>query len=474
MHQSISVFDMFKIGVGPSSSHTLGPWKAANQFCQFLKDHQLLLNVKSIRVVLYGSLAKTGKGHGTDIAVQLGLLGEDPVNFDVNNIDKRIRDIATSKQVLLGGLQDIYFDPKMNIEFLTTESLPYHPNGLSFLAEINNGEHVAQTYYSVGGGFIEQENQQPETSSRTELPFPINTAKDLLHWCMKTGMSVSEIVLENESSWRKEAETKEGILKIWSVMKESIYKGCNTEGTLPGGLNVRRRAKDLNHRLIGAILYKNQQEWQDAILKGGKDFRYTIDWVSCFALAVNEQNASFGRVVTAPTNGAAGVIPAVLQYFISFCDDNAEDKVMQFLLTASEIGSIFKKGATISAAMGGCQAEIGVSSAMAAAALCECLGGTQRQVLMAAEIAMEHHLGLTCDPIGGLVQIPCIERNSMGAIKAITAAQLALQSAPDFAKVSLDAVIKTMWETARDMSSKYKETSDGGLAQQIPLSLSEC
>lgn len=474
MHQSISVFDMFKIGVGPSSSHTLGPWKAANQFCQFLEDHQLLLNVKSIRVVLYGSLAKTGKGHGTDIAVQLGLSGEDPVNFDVNNIDKRIRDIAASKQVLLGGLQDIYFDPKMNIEFLTTESLPYHPNGLSFLAEINNGEHVAQTYYSVGGGFIEQENQQPETSSRTELPFPINTAKDLLHWCMKTGMSVSEIVLENESSWRKEAETKEGILKIWSVMKESIYKGCNTEGTLPGGLNVRRRAKDLNHRLIGAIPYKNQQEWQDAILKGGKDFRYTIDWVSCFALAVNEQNASFGRVVTAPTNGAAGVIPAVLQYFISFCDDNAEDKVMQFLLTASEIGSIFKKGATISAAMGGCQAEIGVSSAMAAAALCECLGGTQRQVLMAAEIAMEHHLGLTCDPIGGLVQIPCIERNSMGAIKAITAAQLALQSAPDFAKVSLDAVIKTMWETARDMSSKYKETSDGGLAQQIPLSLSEC
>lgn len=474
MHQSISVFDMFKIGVGPSSSHTLGPWKAAKQFCQFLEDHQLLSTVKSIRVMLYGSLAKTGKGHGTDIAVQLGLSGEDPVSFDVNIIDKRISEIAIRKSLLVGGKKEIRFDPKMDIEFLTTESLPYHPNGLSFLAEINNGEHVAQTYYSVGGGFIEQENQQPATSSQTELPFPINTAKDLLHWCMKTGMSVSEIVLENESSWRKEAETKEGILQIWSVMKESIYKGCNTEGTLPGGLNVRRRAKDLNLRLMGGKHYENHQEWQSAIAKGGKDFRYTIDWVSCFALAVNEQNASFGRVVTAPTNGAAGVIPAVLQYFISFCDDNAEDKVIQFLLTASEIGSIFKKGATISAAMGGCQAEIGVSSAMAAAALCECLGGTQRQVLMAAEIAMEHHLGLTCDPIGGLVQIPCIERNSMGAIKAITAAQLALQSAPDFAKVSLDAVIKTMWETARDMSSKYKETSDGGLAQQIPLSLSEC
>ncbi len=474
MHQSISVFDMFKIGVGPSSSHTLGPWKAARQFCQFLEGHQLLSGVRSIRIILYGSLAKTGKGHGTDIAVQLGLSGEDPVSFDVSIIDNRIREIADRKQIVLAGQQAISFDPKMDIEFLTAESLPYHPNGLSFLAEINNGEHVAQTYYSVGGGFIEQENQQPETSSQTELPFPVNTAKDLLHWCMKTGMSVSEIVLENESSWRTEAETKAGMHQIWSVMKESIYKGCYTEGTLPGGLHVRRRAKDLNHRLIGSMPYNNYNEWKAAIAGGGKNFRYTIDWVSCFALAVNEQNASFGRVVTAPTNGAAGVIPAVLQYFISFCDNNSEDKVIQFLLTASEIGSIFKKGATISAAMGGCQAEIGVSSAMAAAALCECLGGTQRQVLMAAEIAMEHHLGLTCDPIGGLVQIPCIERNSMGAIKAITAAQLALQSAPDFAKVSLDAVIKTMWETARDMSSKYKETSDGGLAQQIPLSLSEC
>ena len=474
MHHSISVFDMFKIGVGPSSSHTLGPWKAGRQFCQFLVEQELMLKVRSVRIILYGSLAKTGKGHGTDIAIQLGLSGEDPVSFDVEIIDERIRGIATRKRLVLGGFHEIQFDPKMDIEFLTTESMPYHPNGLSFLAEMDNGEHLAQTYYSVGGGFIEQENQQPDNSAQTELPFPINTAKDLLHWCMKTGMSVSEIVLENETSWRTEAETKEGILHIWSVMKQSIYLGCNTEGILPGGLHVRRRAKDLNHRLIGETPYKNHQEWQAAIAKGGKDFRYTIDWVSCFALAVNEQNASFGRVVTAPTNGAAGVIPAVLQYFISFCDDNAEDKVIQFLLTAAEIGSIFKKGATISAAMGGCQAEIGVSSAMAAAALCECLGGTQRQVLMAAEIAMEHHLGLTCDPIGGLVQIPCIERNSMGAIKAITAAQLALQSAPDFAKVSLDAVINTMWETARDMSSKYKETSDGGLAQQIPLSLSEC
>ncbi len=474
MHHSISVFDMFKIGVGPSSSHTLGPWKAAIQFCAFLNSHASIQDVQSIRIILYGSLAKTGRGHGTDIAVQLGLAGEDPVTFDVGIIQDRINDIGKMKRLVLAGQHEIVFDPKEDIEFFITESLPYHPNGMSFLAEMNNGEHISQTYYSVGGGFVEQENKQPAEALQTDLPFPINTAKDLLHWCMKTGMAVSEIVLENETSWRSEAMTKEGLLRIWAVMNQSIFKGCHHHGILPGGLNVRRRAKDLSLRLMGNTVYKDRPEWLSAIAMGGSDFRYTIDWVSCFALAVNEENASFGRVVTAPTNGAAGVIPAVLQYLITFCENNAEDKVIQFLLTASEIGSIFKKGATISAAMGGCQAEIGVSSAMAAAALCECLGGTQRQVLMAAEIAMEHHLGLTCDPIGGLVQIPCIERNSMGAIKAITAAQLALQSAPDFAKVSLDAVIKTMWETARDMSSKYKETSDGGLAQQIPLSLSEC
>jgi L-serine dehydratase len=257
-------------------------------------------------------------------------------------------------------------------------------------------------------------------------------------------------------------------------MKACIYKGCHTQGHLPGGLNVKRRAFDLNKKLLLNSSYTAYESWLNCIAKGGNDFSYILDWVSCFALAVNEENASFGRVVTAPTNGAAGVIPAVLMYYIAFCKGNDEQKIIQFLLTASEIGSIFKKGATISAAMGGCQAEIGVSSAMAAAALTECMGGTQRQVLMAAEIAMEHHLGLTCDPIKGLVQIPCIERNTMGAIKAITASQLALQSTPDFAKVSLDGVIKTMWDTALDMNSKYKETSDGGLAIHIPLGLSEC
>jgi len=258
------------------------------------------------------------------------------------------------------------------------------------------------------------------------------------------------------------------------VMKEFIYRGCHVTGTLPGGLQVKRRAANLNQKLMSGKTYSDYNSWLDLIKKGGNHFTYTLDWVSCFALAVNEENASFGRVVTAPTNGAAGVIPAVLQYYIAFCDGDHEEKIIQFMLTAAEIGSIFKKGATISAAMGGCQAEIGVSSAMAAAALTECLGGTQRQALMAAEIAMEHHLGMTCDPIGGLVQVPCIERNTMGAIKAITASQLAMQSSPDYAKVSLDGVIKTMWQTALDMNHKYKETADGGLAVNVPLSLSEC
>jgi L-serine dehydratase len=280
--------------------------------------------------------------------------------------------------------------------------------------------------------------------------------------------------MENEGAWRSEAETKKGVLKIWDVMKECTYRGCHVTGELPGGLNVTRRAAALNERLLKGRTYNNYKEWIDAIRAGGGQFQYTLDWVSCFALAVNEENASFSRVVTAPTNGAAGVIPAVLQYFVAFCDGYDEDKIIRFLLTASEIGCIFKKGATISAAMGGCQAEIGVSSSMAAAALTDALGGTEQQCLMAAEIAMEHHLGLTCDPIGGLVQVPCIERNTMGAIKAIMAAQLALQSNPYNAKVSLDNVVSTMWHTAQDMSHKYKETAEGGLAMHIPLSLPEC
>ena len=472
-HEAISIFDIFKIGVGPSSSHTLGPWRAALLFIKSLKQKNLLTEIENIEVLLYGSLAKTGKGHGTDIAVQLGLCGEDPVSFEVNAIEARIQDIHSMNKLVLGGKHEIDFDPIEDIEFLYNESLPFHPNAVTFLAKARNGNHLAETYYSVGGGFVIKEGEEHDAANDIQLPFPINTADDLLHCCMK-GLSISEVVMENESAWRSEVETIKGVLNIWRVMKECTFRGCHTQGILPGGLNVKRRAADLNKKLLAGKSYSDYEGWITAIRSGGNDFKYILDWVSCFALAVNEENASFGRVVTAPTNGAAGVIPAVLQYFVAFCDGLKEEKIIQFMLTASEVGSIFKKGSTISAAMGGCQAEIGVSSAMAAAGLTECMGGTQRQALMAAEIAMEHHLGLTCDPIGGLVQIPCIERNTMGAIKAITASQLALQSAPDYAKVSLDAVIKTMWDTALDMNSKYKETSDGGLAINIPLSLPEC
>ena len=472
-YEAISIFDMFKIGIGPSSSHTLGPWRAAQRMVNELESLGKLNEVISIKVLLYGSLAKTGIGHGTDIAVQLGLINADPVTIDVNSIGEIIVSIAKDKKIKLGNINEIGFEPSVDIEFLFHESLPFHPNALSFLVALKN-DNLSFTYYSIGGGFVVKEGDVLQSNQQVELPFPINTADELLHWCRKTGLNISDVVLENESAWRKELDTRNGILQIWETMKACIYKGCHTQGYLPGGLNVKRRAFDLNKKLLLNSNYTVYESWLECIEKGGHDFSYILDWVSCFALAVNEENASFGRVVTAPTNGAAGVIPAVLMYYIAFCKGNEEQKIIQFLLTASEIGSIFKKGATISAAMGGCQAEIGVSSAMAAAALTECMGGTQRQVLMAAEIAMEHHLGLTCDPIKGLVQIPCIERNTMGAIKAITASQLALQSTPDFAKVSLDGVIKTMWDTALDMNTKYKETSDGGLAIHIPLSLSEC
>jgi L-serine dehydratase len=473
-HEAISVFDMFKIGVGPSSSHTLGPWRAAQRFTDSLEAKGLLQQVTELRVLLYGSLAKTGVGHGTDVAVQLGLSGDDPVTFAVDHIHSKMEDIRHMKKLLLAGRHEIGFDPAEDIEFLFGESLPFHPNALSFLVTLADGNNFSETYYSVGGGFVVQEGETSGGKDAVVLPFPVNTAGDLLHWCMKTGLNISDVVLENESAWRSEAATRSGVLNIWRVMKECIYRGCHEGGILPGGLSVKRRGAALNAKLLKEQSYQDYDSWLQLIKSGGNDFKYILDWVSCFALAVNEENASFGRVVTAPTNGAAGVIPAVLQYYIAFCGGDSDDKIVQFLLTASEVGSIFKKGATISAAMGGCQAEIGVSSAMAAAALTESMGGTQRQALMAAEIAMEHHLGMTCDPIGGLVQVPCIERNTMGAIKAITASQLALQSSPDYAKVSLDSVIKTMWDTALDMNSKYKETADGGLAVNVPLSLSEC
>lgn len=473
-HEAISVFDMFKIGVGPSSSHTLGPWRAAQMFTQKLAQLNVLTSVVQLKVLLYGSLAKTGKGHGTDIAVQLGLCGEDPETCAVDGIQNKILAISGGLKIKLQQTVEIQFDPASDIVYLVNETLPFHPNGLSFLVTLANAEQFSETYYSVGGGFVKQEGVEPGVKLKVQLPFPVNTASDLLHWCMKTGLSIHEIVLENENTWRTEGETRQGLARVFAVMRDCMYAGCHTTGMLPGGLNVKRRAGALNKKLTNGVEYSDYAGWKNVIRTGGNNFKYTLDWVSCFALAVNEQNASFGRVVTAPTNGAAGVIPAVLMYYIIFCDGDSEEKIISFLLTASEIGSIFKKGATISAAMGGCQAEIGVSSAMAAGALTEAMGGTQRQSLMAAEIAMEHHLGLTCDPIAGLVQVPCIERNTMGAIKAITASQLALQSTPDFAKVSLDAVVKTMWDTAVDMNHKYKETSEGGLAVNIPLGLKEC
>lgn len=465
---------MFKIGIGPSSSHTLGPWRAALRFLDSVQAKYSLQNVTKVKVLLYGSLAKTGKGHGTDVAVILGLCGEDPVTFDVNDVTPRIDSIGHNKVINLGGGKNMVFDPKEDVVFLMTESLPFHPNALTFLSTLENGTEIAETYYSIGGGFVVKEGEENSANVNNDLPFPIDKSADLLHWCIKSGLNIAEVVLENELAWRSEELTKKGVLNIWHVMRDCIYRGCHINGVLPGGLSVTRRAATLNKKLLSGKVYNNYNEWLAAIRSGGSGFQYTLDWVSCFALAVNEENAAFGRVVTAPTNGAAGVIPAVLQYFVTFCDGLDDEKILQFMLTASEVGSIFKKGATISAAMGGCQAEIGVSSAMAAAGLTSVLGGTVRQCLMAAEIAMEHHLGLTCDPIGGLVQVPCIERNTMGSIKAITASQLALQSNPDHARVSLDNVVNTMWETALDMNHKYKETAEGGLATNIPISLSEC
>jgi L-serine dehydratase len=472
--ESISVFDIFKIGVGPSSSHTLGPWRAALRFIDSIRAKGIQ-NVQHVKVLLYGSLAKTGKGHGTDVAVLLGLCGEDPVTFDVNEITPRIQQINQQKTLNLAGEKLLDFNPATDVVFLMTESLQYHPNALTFLCSFNNGDEIAETYFSIGGGFVVKEGEEDGGGGNfVQLPYPIEKAETLLAACKKTRLDISGVVMENEKTWRSEEETRAGVLKIWHTMRDCIYRGCHIGGELPGGLNVSRRAFELNKRLTKDQPYNSYDEWLTIVRSSGSSFKNTLDWVSCFALAVNEENASFSRVVTAPTNGAAGVVPAVLQYFIAFCDGNDDDKIVKFLLTASEIGSIFKKGATLSAAMGGCQAEIGVSSSMAAAALTEALGGSVEQCLQAGEIAMEHHLGLTCDPVGGLVQVPCIERNTMGAIKAITACQLALQSNPEKARITLDNVVNTMYETALDMNHKYKETAEGGLAIQVPLGLSEC
>jgi len=473
--ECISIFDMLKIGVGPSSSHTLGPWRAAERWIKELKEKNSFDKVEKITVDLYGSLSLTGKGHATDYAVVLGLNGSDPEHIPVENINSIIEAVKTGSILNFNNEKGISFDFKTDIVF-NQKFLPFHSNGIVFSALIKGRNHKS-TYYSIGGGFVVQEERKISKANKIifhcTFPYPVEKGTELLAFCDQLNLPISGVVLENERSIRDEVSIDFELKRIWNTMLECMYVGCHTEGNLPGGLNVRRRAFDIHKTLIGDHKYETPQDWLETIRTTEVKFRQILKWVSCFALAVNEVNASLGRVVTAPTNGSAGVIPSVLMYYLVIENHEAGfEHIKKFLLVAGEIGSIFKKGATISAAMGGCQAEIGVSSAMAAGALCELLGGTPEQVLVAAEIAMEHHLGLTCDPIGGLVQIPCIERNSMGAIKAINAAELALDTDPKNVKVPLDKVVSTMWETAKDMSSKYKETSEGGLA--VGVHMSDC
>lgn len=469
MNECISVFDMLKIGVGPSSSHTLGPWRGAERFLQELRDENIFDKVARVKVDLYGSLSLTGKGHATDLAVMLGLSGADPEYVPIENIQLIIDAISNNKELNLGNEKMIAFDPEVDIVF-NRDFLPFHANGFTFTAFYGATQFIS-TFYSIGGGFVvkeERTNAKENAIIKCAFPFPTDKATDLLNFTSTENKKISEIVYENEKSIRSEEEIHKELMRVWETMLECMYIGCHTEGVLPGGLNVRRRAYDMHKNLIGDLPYNSPQEWLQVIRQTEVKFRQILKWVSCFALSVNEVNAALGRVVTAPTNGSAGVIPAVLMYYMVIENHDAnEEQIKQFLMVAGEVGSIFKKGATISAAMGGCQAEIGVSSAMAAAALCEVMGGSPEQCLIAAEIAMEHHLGMTCDPIGGLVQIPCIERNTMGAIKAINAAELALETDPKNAKVPLDKVVDTMWQTAKDMNNKYKETSEGGLAVTV-------
>lgn len=473
--ECISVFDMLKIGVGPSSSHTLGPWRASQRWIEELKNEKHFNEILSIKIHLYGSLSLTGIGHATNLATVLGLCGHDPVTMDTNQIDPEIGFIKATKQLKLNDELFLIFDFEKDIIF-HKKFLDFHPNAITYEALLNNEEVVTSTFYSIGGGFVvkeERENALQNIEDFKSFPFPIETASELLAHCKAEKKSISEIVLENERSLRSDKEIDENLKAIWEVMLASMYEGCHTEGILPGGLNVTRRAPKMNKKLLADNFenYTTPQEWLDMIRTTEVRFRQILQWVSCFAIAVNETNASLGRVVTSPTNGSSGTMPSVMMYYMVIENHQATfEDLKKFMLVAGEIGSLFKKGATISAAMGGCQAEIGVSSAMAAGALTEVMGGTPEQVLMASEIAMEHHLGLTCDPIGGLVQIPCIERNAMGAIKAINAAEIAMESDASKAKVPLDKIINTMWETAKDMSTKYKETSEGGLAIQVNMS----
>jgi L-serine dehydratase len=455
---AISIFDLFTIGIGPSSSHTVGPMRAARRFAQRLEREALLSQLARLRVELFGSLAMTGKGHGTDRAVLLGLEGETPEAVDPAWMPRRVAEIRAEGKLRLLGLREVAFDEKEDLVWNRKELLPLHSNGMQFTAlDAAGGTLDHRTYYSVGGGFVvneEDAGQDRLVHDQTPLPYPYASGADLLRFCHEEGMAIWELMLANEGCWRTEGEVRAGLMRIWDAMQRCVERGCREGGVLPGVLRVPRRAPGLYAELTG----KPEESLKDPLS--------VLDWVNLYALAVNEENAAGGRVVTAPTNGAAGIVPAVLHYYRRFTPGADDDGVVRFLLTAGAIGILYTENASISGAEVGCQGEVGVACSMAAGGLVEALGGTPAQVENAAEIGMEHNLGLTCDPVGGLVQIPCIERNAMGSVKAINAARIARRGDGSH-KVSLDRVIKTMRETGADMKTKYKETSRGGLAINV-------
>jgi len=467
---AVSIFDLFKIGIGPSSSHTVGPMRAANQFVTGLQTSGSLQSVARITSEMYGSLGATGKGHGTAKAVLLGLEGDGPETVVVSAIASRVASIRESCSLNVAGTHRVRFDYDEDLTFYRKESLPFHPNGMVYKAYDANGEIVStKTYFSVGGGFVVDEaavdsDSAPIIEDDHQLPYGFTTGAEMLMLCRQHNMKISDLMWENEKAWRSEEDVRSGLMAVWDVMQDCVKRGCVNEGELPGGLKVARRASDL---------YRSLLERPEASLS---DPLTVLDWVTLYALAVNEENAAGGRVVTAPTNGAAGIIPAVAHYFMRFTPGASDEDIVRFLLTAGAIGILYKENASISGAEVGCQGEVGSACSMAAGALAEVLGGTPEQVENAAEIAMEHNLGLTCDPIGGLVQVPCIERNAMASIKAISAARMALRGDGTHF-VSLDKVIKTMRDTGRDMQEKYKETARGGLAVnviEVPVNIIDC
>ncbi|WP_407278029.1 L-serine ammonia-lyase [Aromatoleum evansii] len=455
---AISVFDLFKIGIGPSSSHTVGPMRAAQVFATGLKESGLLARVGSVKAELFGSLGATGKGHGSDKAVLLGLEGEAPDLVDTDLVEGKLARIRGEQRLHLAGEHPIPFVEREHLVMHRRQSLPYHPNGMRIAAFDAAGETlVSKVYYSVGGGFVVDESAAGAdriVEDTTPLAHPFHSGDELLAQCREKNLSISQLMLENERAWRTDAETRAGLLRIWDVMQLCVRRGCEKEGIMPGGLQVKRRAAEMFRKLSST---------PEASIR---DPLTTMDWVNLYALAVNEENATGGRVVTAPTNGAAGIVPAVMHYYSRFIPGASEEGIIRFLLTAAAIGILYKENASISGAEVGCQGEVGVACSMAAGALAEVLGGTPEQVENAAEIGMEHNLGLTCDPVGGLVQVPCIERNAMASIKAINAARMALRGDGKHF-VSLDKVIKTMRETGADMKLKYKETARGGLAVNV-------